>query len=181
MFYSVLTESQALAENALNAPGILLDLRESHQTGEGWASYLGVTQEDLKLKNGQNAAVLIVEKTSGDELTHPQRRKAFRQNALPQLERGILAGEETESDPLDLVAGLAMREASAILDDRDHPVGGYFDMTPYEWGLEVMKALRLLGGRRLKRVDKKGEGELAENLAASVGYVRATYLAASGR
>ncbi len=179
MFYTVLNESQVYADAILNAPGVLLDLRDSPQVGSGWATYLGVDESDLVLPGGRSATVRICRK-SVEELTPRQRRKQMRKEIAPRMAAEVASEEGVECDPLQLVAGLAMKEASSILDDKDHPVGGYFDIPPKEWGAEVMKQLRILGGRRLAMLGttkaKAKRAKVIENLTISMEYVSTTYL-----
>ncbi|MCP3678563.1 MAG: hypothetical protein GY721_13565 [Deltaproteobacteria bacterium] len=104
----------------------------------------------------------------------------MRKEIAPRMAAEVASEEGVECDPLQLVAGLAMKEASSILDDKDHPVGGYFDIPPKEWGAEVMKQLRILGGRRLAMLGttkaKAKRAKVIENLTISMEYVSTTYL-----
>ena len=130
--FPAIADAHEFAQNNMNAKGVLLDLCDTPQVRESWATYLGVSEDALTLKGGRSITVRITEK----QVSQNETKRQVREEIAPRLAGEIESGEGVECDELTLLGGLAMREVTNLFG------GGECEApichTPHEWGIILL-------------------------------------------
>ena len=148
--------AEEFANRELYSVGPLLDLCDTPQVREGWATYLGVSESALTQKGGQSVKVAIRAKK---QKSQNETRREIAVEILDRYTAEISREESTEFCELTLLGGLASREAGLIYDAtlsgglKTEECGG-IESTPLEWGMLVKGELAKLTRFKLGNLAK---------------------------